>query len=487
MHSRVLSILLGLALGLAILGPGAWGFSTTPGTDDAAGGARAFVGATTKKLLCSQAPGFTLNLPNTSGATIAACSTSAIAPSDICSNTANGIPCLDSATKLDTSVLPASVAQGTGSPTYFPVWAGTNPAATTSSLVNSGLQWAPWPSSVSPLGHLPRLTIPQIAWGYIYGWTMIGTQDSGAFGQLILNQGIGNSTGAIIDIQSGGQTASIVKYGLGDGMSNSLELDFLNQDRGLVSIGNNGQGIINTWPTQLVSINTTVPAEPPSGTKLLVDGPILASNKFNAGFAVSISGTTLTQTSTATRTVLGTATSTATSTVTSTATYTVTNTVSTTKTATYTTITTASGSGTSVYVNGGPNNVTIGVKTGTDTSAVARGDDGVTSRLSSISPQSVGTANTIGTSVNVSREDHIHNHGNQAGGTLHAIATPSVAGFESSADKTKLDGLPSSAVAANAAIAAVGKFYFVTGTGTATATTTAVTQLGNVTGMGCLP
>ena len=36
-------------------------------------------------------------------------------------------------------------------------------------------------------------------------------------------------------------------------------------------------------------------------------------------------------------------------------------------------------------------------------------------------------------------------------------------------------------------VAAVGKFYFVTGTGTATATTTAVTSLGNITGMGCLP
>ena len=36
-------------------------------------------------------------------------------------------------------------------------------------------------------------------------------------------------------------------------------------------------------------------------------------------------------------------------------------------------------------------------------------------------------------------------------------------------------------------IAAAGKFYFVTGSGTATATTTAVTSLGNVTGMGCLP
>ena len=46
MHSRVLSVLLGIALGLAILGPGAWGFSTTPGTDDAAGGKFYFVTGT---------------------------------------------------------------------------------------------------------------------------------------------------------------------------------------------------------------------------------------------------------------------------------------------------------------------------------------------------------------------------------------------------------------------------------------------------------
>ena len=37
-------------------------------------------------------------------------------------------------------------------------------------------------------------------------------------------------------------------------------------------------------------------------------------------------------------------------------------------------------------------------------------------------------------------------HGNRGGGTLHDVATTSVAGFLSAADKTKLDGLPSSAV-----------------------------------------
>jgi hypothetical protein len=43
-------------------------------------------------------------------------------------------------------------------------------------------------------------------------------------------------------------------------------------------------------------------------------------------------------------------------------------------------------------------------------------------------------------------------HGTRAGGTLHAAATTSVAGFQSSADKTKLDGVSTGADATGAAI-----------------------------------
>lgn len=50
-----------------------------------------------------------------------------------------------------------------------------------------------------------------------------------------------------------------------------------------------------------------------------------------------------------------------------------------------------------------------------------------------------------GTSTKVAREDHTHGHGNRGGGTLHAVATASVAGFESAADKTKLDGIATGA------------------------------------------
>src|SRR5262245_60953375 len=53
----------------------------------------------------------------------------------------------------------------------------------------------------------------------------------------------------------------------------------------------------------------------------------------------------------------------------------------------------------------------------------------------------VGTVSSGGISFFVSREDHVHAHANQPGGTLHAVATPLVAGFMSAADKTNLDGL----------------------------------------------
>lgn len=56
-------------------------------------------------------------------------------------------------------------------------------------------------------------------------------------------------------------------------------------------------------------------------------------------------------------------------------------------------------------------------------------------------PVTIGSANTEGVAATFSRADHIHDHGNLAGGSLHALATGSVAGFMSAADKTKLDGI----------------------------------------------
>ena len=55
-------------------------------------------------------------------------------------------------------------------------------------------------------------------------------------------------------------------------------------------------------------------------------------------------------------------------------------------------------------------------------------------------PVAIGTSNANGSSNNLARADHVHSHGNQAGGALHAAATTSAAGFMSAADKSKLDG-----------------------------------------------
>ena len=67
-------------------------------------------------------------------------------------------------------------------------------------------------------------------------------------------------------------------------------------------------------------------------------------------------------------------------------------------------------------------------------------------------PVQIGTANFIGSGTNrVAQFDHVHSHGNQTSGTLHAAATTSVNGFMSSTDKSKLDTISGTA-ATNAQI-----------------------------------
>ena len=51
------------------------------------------------------------------------------------------------------------------------------------------------------------------------------------------------------------------------------------------------------------------------------------------------------------------------------------------------------------------------------------------------------STNAEGSATTLARSDHQHAHGVRGGGTLHAEATTSTAGFLSAADKTKLDGL----------------------------------------------
>jgi hypothetical protein len=57
-------------------------------------------------------------------------------------------------------------------------------------------------------------------------------------------------------------------------------------------------------------------------------------------------------------------------------------------------------------------------------------------------PVAIGTANNAGVATSVVRSDHVHDHGAQTVGTLHAVATGSVNGFMSSTDKTRFDGIP---------------------------------------------
>ena len=64
--------------------------------------------------------------------------------------------------------------------------------------------------------------------------------------------------------------------------------------------------------------------------------------------------------------------------------------------------------------------------------------------LSGTTPAPLGTA-AVGSGTTAARSNHVHAHGDQLGGTLHAVATTSVDGFQSAADKTKLDGIATGA------------------------------------------
>jgi hypothetical protein len=66
--------------------------------------------------------------------------------------------------------------------------------------------------------------------------------------------------------------------------------------------------------------------------------------------------------------------------------------------------------------------------------------------LSDTEPLPIGTA-AAGTSIDGARADHVHAHGNQLGGSLHAAATTSAAGFMSGTDKTKIDNATASGTA----------------------------------------
>jgi hypothetical protein len=69
--------------------------------------------------------------------------------------------------------------------------------------------------------------------------------------------------------------------------------------------------------------------------------------------------------------------------------------------------------------------------------------------LSSTLPSTTAAASSLGVENAAARGDHVHGHGNLLGGSLHALATTTTAGFASAADKVKIDGAvqgPASAV-----------------------------------------
>lgn len=63
--------------------------------------------------------------------------------------------------------------------------------------------------------------------------------------------------------------------------------------------------------------------------------------------------------------------------------------------------------------------------------------------LATGTPSTIGTTNQIGVVNAFARQDHIHAHGSQSGGSLHALVTTTQSGFMSSADKLILDNITS--------------------------------------------
>jgi hypothetical protein len=79
--------------------------------------------------------------------------------------------------------------------------------------------------------------------------------------------------------------------------------------------------------------------------------------------------------------------------------------------------------------------------------------DGISSgaaALASTAPAAVAFSGAVGVGTTAARSDHVHAHGAQTDGTLHANATPAVDGFMSATDKTKLDTVATSAAALTA-------------------------------------
>ena len=456
MHSRILSVLLGLALGLAILGPGAWGFSTTPGTDDAAGGARAFIGANTKKLLCSQTPGFTLNLPYTSGAGVDPCSKISIVPSDL-----------------------GTATPGTPGAVMLAIGAGTGNVWLMSPLEMAGQIKITTPTNVGySLGLIGTGTNPSQHFMYANnagGLTFVACDSTGnnCFREGVFLPGGGAAFGTSANNTGGGAALRVTA-------TNPFGVPAFPG----VSIGAAG---VDATAALMVGAGSRIPGQ---GQMKLVPGYLLATPEDGAieydgshlyatrgRSRVVIDGTAMPEPygyaqSTATITGTGSGIATASTTSTTTATMTVTATLTGTGSTTASATGSVSGTATATVTASGTY-VATATLTGT----------GAGTAIASATALIVGIAEAENTITCIG----IPCSGVPASATGTATVTSSGTGTYRPLAATGMTIDGSGLVPKSQPIAAVGKFYFVTGSGTATATTTAVTSLGNVTGMGCLP
>jgi hypothetical protein len=106
MKRVVARALIALAVAGLIASPFAFGVTVTPGSNSPGIAGTPSLDKTTGQVKCVQTPGVTVTLPGSSATAWNACASVTTTYSDYCSNTANGIPCLDSNTKISTSVVP---------------------------------------------------------------------------------------------------------------------------------------------------------------------------------------------------------------------------------------------------------------------------------------------------------------------------------------------------------------------------------------------
>ena len=100
-------------------------------------------------------------------------------------------------------------------------------------------------------------------------------------------------------------------------------------------------------------------------------------------------------------------------------------------------------------LNMGTNSITnVNLVDGIDvTTHAVRHQPGGADAIATANPVTIGTANAGGSATSFTRSDHVHAHGAQTDGTLHAVAiASSTNGFLSGTDKAKLDGLITNAV-----------------------------------------